>query len=75
MWVGPDRACPCFQATGVEPDVLVLGKALGGGMPIGAFVAAADHMKQLRESRSWATSPRLVGTQWLVLQLQPTSPS
>ena len=39
-----------FQATEVEPDVLVLGKALGGGMPIGAFVAAADHMKQLRES-------------------------
>jgi len=39
-----------FQATGVEPDVLVLGKALGGGMPIGAFVAASDHMKQLRES-------------------------
>ena len=28
-----------FEQTGVVPDVLVLGKALGGGMPMGAFVA------------------------------------
>ena len=39
-----------FQASGVEPDVLVLGKSLGGGMPIGAFVASAAHMKALREA-------------------------
>lgn len=28
-----------FQPSGVVPDVLVLGKALGGGMPLGAFIA------------------------------------
>jgi len=39
-----------FEATGVVPDVLVLGKALGGGMPIGAFVSSADRMAQLREA-------------------------
>lgn len=38
-----------FEGTGVEPDVLVLGKALGGGMPIGAFVASSERMQALRE--------------------------
>lgn len=38
-----------FQRVGVVPDVLVLGKALGGGMPIGAFVAGRDCMSSLRE--------------------------
>ena len=28
-----------FQNFGVEPDVLLLGKALGGGLPLGAFIA------------------------------------
>lgn len=28
-----------FESFGVIPDVLVLGKALGGGMPLGAFIA------------------------------------
>jgi acetylornithine/N-succinyldiaminopimelate aminotransferase len=39
-----------FEATGVVPDVLVLGKALGGGMPIGAFVSSGDRMAMLREN-------------------------
>lgn len=38
-----------FQRVGVVPDVLVLGKALGGGMPIGAFVAGRECMSSLRE--------------------------
>jgi acetylornithine/N-succinyldiaminopimelate aminotransferase len=29
-----------FERFGVEPDVLVLAKALGGGMPLGAFVSS-----------------------------------
>lgn len=32
---------------GVVPDVLVLAKALGGGMPLGAFVAARERMECL----------------------------
>lgn len=33
-----------FQHYGVEPDVLVLGKALGGGMPLGAFITRKSLM-------------------------------
>ena len=29
----------CYQNYGVEPDVMTLAKSLGGGLPIGAFVA------------------------------------
>lgn len=36
-----------FEHSGVVPDVLTLGKALGGGMPIGAFVAKYEHMQLL----------------------------
>jgi acetylornithine/N-succinyldiaminopimelate aminotransferase len=32
---------------GVVPDVLVLAKAVGGGMPLGAFVGAPEHMAAL----------------------------
>ncbi|MGZ8545651.1 MAG: aspartate aminotransferase family protein [Flavisolibacter sp.] len=28
-----------FQHSGILPDILLLGKALGGGMPLGAFIA------------------------------------
>lgn len=33
-----------FERYGVVPDILTLGKAFGGGMPLGAFVASADLM-------------------------------
>ncbi len=32
----------CYQHWGVQPDVLVLAKALGGGLPIGACVATNE---------------------------------
>jgi acetylornithine/succinyldiaminopimelate/putrescine aminotransferase len=35
-----------FEQT-VVPDILVLAKAMGGGMPIGAFVSSSDIMKTL----------------------------
>ena len=35
---------------GVRPDILVLAKALGGGMPLGAFVAPARIMRTLSEA-------------------------
>lgn len=37
----------CFEQYGVVPDILLLAKALGGGMPLGAFIASAAHMHQL----------------------------
>ncbi|MFB6455683.1 aspartate aminotransferase family protein [Chitinophaga sp. Hz27] len=33
-----------FQQLGIIPDILLLGKALGGGMPLGAFIASKDIM-------------------------------
>ncbi len=35
-----------FEHFNIVPDVLALGKALGGGMPIGALVAAQKHLNQ-----------------------------
>lgn len=34
-----------FEPFSVLPDILVLGKALGGGLPMGAFVASHDRMR------------------------------
>jgi acetylornithine/N-succinyldiaminopimelate aminotransferase len=36
-----------FQKYGVTPDILVLGKALGGGMPMGAFISSKEKMELL----------------------------
>jgi acetylornithine/succinyldiaminopimelate/putrescine aminotransferase len=36
-----------FEQYGIVPDVLLLGKALGGGMPLGAFIASRERMLQL----------------------------
>jgi len=36
----------CFEQYGIVPDILVLGKALGGGMPMGAIVANKELMHQ-----------------------------
>lgn len=36
-----------FEQFGIVPDILTLGKALGGGMPIGAFIANKELMSQL----------------------------
>lgn len=34
-----------FQQFDIQPDILLLGKALGGGMPLGAFIASAGMMR------------------------------
>lgn len=36
-----------FQQYNVVPDILLLGKALGGGMPLGAFIADYEMMQSL----------------------------
>jgi acetylornithine/succinyldiaminopimelate/putrescine aminotransferase len=36
-----------FEHSGVVPDILTLGKALGGGLPIGAFISSIEKMKVL----------------------------
>lgn len=36
-----------FQEIGVIPDILLLGKALGGGMPLGAFISSKETMHLL----------------------------
>ncbi len=41
-----------FMDHGIVPDVLVIGKGLGGGLPVGAFIAAQQHMAQLKENPS-----------------------
>lgn len=36
-----------FEQFGIVPDILLLGKALGGGMPLGAFIASRQLMTTL----------------------------
>ncbi|MGV6846165.1 MAG: aspartate aminotransferase family protein [Lutibacter sp.] len=39
-----------FQKYNVVPDIVVTGKGLGGGMPIGAFIANSTHMSVLKSN-------------------------
>jgi acetylornithine/succinyldiaminopimelate/putrescine aminotransferase len=36
-----------FQQTGIEPDILLTAKGMGGGMPLGAFIASQEIMSSL----------------------------
>ncbi len=36
---GRTGSCWAFEQAGIVPDILLLGKALGAGMPLGAFIA------------------------------------
>lgn len=38
-----------FQHFGIIPDIVVMGKGMGGGMPVGAFTASEAHMDLLKE--------------------------
>jgi acetylornithine/succinyldiaminopimelate/putrescine aminotransferase len=42
-----------FEQFGIVPDILLLGKALGGGMPLGAFIA------DIKLMRNFSTNPVL----------------
>ena len=39
-----------FENYNVVPDVVVMGKGMGGGMPIGAFTASTAHMRLLSDN-------------------------
>jgi acetylornithine/succinyldiaminopimelate/putrescine aminotransferase len=36
-----------FEKYGIEPDILLLAKSMGGGMPIGAFISSKEVMRHL----------------------------
>ncbi len=36
-----------FEGYGIEPDILLIGKGMGGGMPIAAFISSREHMQVL----------------------------
>lgn len=39
-----------FERENITPDILLLGKALGGGMPLGAFIASQSLMQLLTDN-------------------------
>ena len=39
-----------FENYNVIPDIIITGKGLGGGMPIGAFIASFEHMSLLKDN-------------------------
>jgi acetylornithine/succinyldiaminopimelate/putrescine aminotransferase len=39
-----------FEHFGIVPDILLLAKAMGGGMPLGAFIASHQIMSALKEN-------------------------
>ena len=41
-----------FENYHITPDILVIGKGLGGGMPVGAFIASFDMMAVLKRNPS-----------------------
>jgi acetylornithine/succinyldiaminopimelate/putrescine aminotransferase len=49
---GPSFAC---SEAGIEPDIVLVGKALGGGMPIGACIGTKDVMDSFGPSPGEAT--------------------
>ena len=39
-----------FENYNVVPDIIIAGKGLGGGMPIGAFIASFERMRLLQDN-------------------------
>ncbi len=39
-----------FEQFDIVPDILVMGKGMGGGLPIGAFTASQEHMSLLKDN-------------------------
>lgn len=55
VWTGVGRTGKWFchqhfaksDGSGIEPDIMTLGKAIGGGLPVGVMFAKPDHAKHL----------------------------
>jgi acetylornithine/succinyldiaminopimelate/putrescine aminotransferase len=45
--IGRTGSMFAFEQFEIQPDILTLGKALGGGMPIGAFISSREIMSKL----------------------------
>lgn len=57
---GRTRAMFAFEAYGLEPDIVVLGKGLGNGVPVSAAVGRADLFGALdygEASDTWSANP------------------
>ena len=54
MGLGRTGKLFAFEHFGVEPDILVLGKALGGGMPLSCFIARKSEMDTFTHSPALA---------------------
>lgn len=57
---GRTGAMYAFEAYGVEPDFVVLGKGLGNGVPVAAVVGRSDVMASLKygeASDTWSANP------------------
>ena len=50
--IGRTGSLFAFMDHEIVPDILVIGKGLGGGLPVGAFIAAQHHMAQLKDTPS-----------------------
>lgn len=48
--IGRSGKFTAFEHYDIVPDILVLAKALGGGMPIGAFISSPNIMNSLKEN-------------------------
>ena len=48
--IGRSGKFSAFEHYDIVPDILVLAKALGGGMPMGAFISSAAIMNALKEN-------------------------
>ncbi|MFH1777934.1 MAG: aspartate aminotransferase family protein [Candidatus Omnitrophota bacterium] len=61
----------CFKHYKVEPDIMTLAKSLGGGLPIGAFVASlkvADMLKPGMHASTFGGSPIVCAASLAVFQ-------
>ena len=48
--IGRTGSLFAFMDHNVVPDILVIGKGLGGGLPVGAFIASQKHMTCLKQA-------------------------